>query len=207
MVQVERLRSDSLGIALESLTPRNITPYTIEMIKDFEGWSATAYDDPSGYCTVGYGHLIALRKCESIDLGEFSKAITKERGHRLLELDTRIARKAVEDLVDVSLNDAQFSALSSFVYNVGESNFSNSTLLLLLNQSDYSAASAEFPKWVYSKKVVLTGLVTRRGCERHKYDSNIGFDYTEPFSRENCEEVLGIAGGSEFYDIETGERQ
>lgn len=207
MIQMERFNPSYLGVAPETINPRKITPYAIEMIKNFEGWSETAYDDPSGYCTIGYGHLIELKNCDLVELGEFSNPMTLQQGHELLELDTRLARKAVEDLVQVKLSDSEFSALSSFVYNVGRTNFSESTLLKLLNQSNYEGAAKEFQKWIYSKKVVLDGLVTRRKCERHKFESEIGFDYSKAFNRTTCEKVLGVASGSEFYDIETGTPQ
>lgn len=58
------------------------------------------------------------------------------------------------------------AALASFVYNVGEGQFSRSTLLRKLNAGDAREACAELSRWVYAGGRVLTGLVKRRAAER-----------------------------------------
>lgn len=85
----------------------------------------------------------------------------------------------VNQLVRVPLNQNQFDALTSFVFNVGALNFRKSTLLLLLNSGKYEAASNEFLKWTKAKDpktgqyVELKGLVKRRKKEKDLFDGNI----------------------------------
>jgi lysozyme len=79
------------------------------------------------------------------------------------------AAKAVEKHVIVPLTDNQYAALVSFVFNMGETNFRNSTLLRRLNAKDYAAVPAELAKWnkvtVDGQKVPSMGLTKRRKAE------------------------------------------
>ena len=75
--------------------------------------------------------------------------------------------KAVESMVPVTLNDNEFAALVSLVYNIGSGNFYTSTLLRFLNSSAPRIAVADqFLRWNKAKGVVLAGLTTRRAAER-----------------------------------------
>src|SRR5690606_20384173 len=65
----------------------------------------------------------------------------------------------------VPLNANQHAAFTSFVYNVGEGNFQESTLLRKLNARDYTGACEELPRWVYAKGIKLRGLERRRQQE------------------------------------------
>ena len=65
-----------------------------------------------------------------------------------------------------ALNENQFSALVSFVYNIGGSRFRSSTLRQRLRREDYAKASAEFPKWRRAAGKILKGLVARRKREQ-----------------------------------------
>jgi len=58
------------------------------------------------------------------------------------------------------------AALISFVYNVGEGNFSSSSLLKALNKGQHEVACDGLLAWKYAKKRVLPGLVKRRAEER-----------------------------------------
>lgn len=201
--QVENF-GESYG-ATEQSKAREINEITIGLIKDFEGWRPKAYNDPVGYCTIGYGHLIALKRCEDIDLKEFANPITEARGLELLQADTIGARLAVGKLVDIDLDDNEFGSLVSFVFNVGARNFEKSTLLKLLNDGEKPAAAKQFRRWVRAKGVVLPGLVTRRACEELLFGSDLLADSSGNFSRKNCE-VLGAAPGDGVeIDIYVGE--
>ncbi len=181
-------------------------PLALDLVKNFEQWKPAAYNDPVGYCTIGYGHLIALSRCETLQLGRFATPLSEAQGVALLDGDTLYARAAVEDLITVPLTDAQFSALSSFVFNVGARNFEHSTLRLVLNQGDYSTAASEFRRWVRSRGRVLNGLVTRRACESLLFEDRLHYDANGGFNRAACV-ALGIAETSgPPIDIETGEQ-
>ena len=77
---------------------------------------------------------------------------------------------AIKKAVTVPLSQAQFDALVSLVFNIGESNFACSTLLTKLNADNPRAAAVQFSVWIYAtvhgKKKILGGLVTRRKAEQ-----------------------------------------
>lgn len=202
--QIEDFGS-AMGIAPSS-PPRPIVKLGLGLIKEFEGWRPKFYDDPVGYCTIGYGHLIALKKCSETTLGEFSKPLTIGRGQEILEIDTQSARTAVLRLVKVDLTDQQFGALSSFVFNVGKGNFSNSTLLRHVNDGNHELATKEFLRWIRSKGQVFKGLRHRRTCESALYlDKLIGSKVGE-FLGGECRPQPGIASSPvDEIDITTGE--
>lgn len=127
-----------------------------------EGLRLKAYKCPAGIWTIGYG---ATRYEDGSKVKE-GDLITKERAEELLKNLMSKFEKSVKRLVQVQLNDNQFSALVDFSYNVGTGNFANSTLLRKLNAGDTIGASKEFERWVYSKGVKLPGLVKRRKAER-----------------------------------------
>ncbi len=164
-VQIERLEERLPGAAGDLQTPRAVIKVAIDLIKAFEGWASRAYDDPAGYCTIGYGHLIAKAKCSEIQLGQFSGVLSKDDGTKLMLSDTVPARAAIERLVQSELSKEQFGALTSFVYNVGVTNFSRSTLLKTLNNQEFDVAGRELRKWTRANGKILKGLVVRRNCE------------------------------------------
>lgn len=133
----------------------------LEIIKRFEGFEPAPYRCPAGKLTIGYGHLIKN--------GESFTKITKEEGEDLLKRDVHFAEDAVTRLVKVLLEQYQFDALVSFVFNLGEVNFSKSTLLRKLNIGDYEGAANEFGKWILSNGVALSGLKARREAEKRLF--------------------------------------
>jgi lysozyme len=164
-IQIEELEGQLPGAANANVKPRSILQLALDLIKVFEGWSSEAYNDPVGYCTIGFGHLIAKAKCENLSLGKYAVAMTKDEGNILLAEDSRPARLVIQDLVKPDLNKQQFGALTSFVFNVGGTNFAKSTLLKLLNENEFELAALELRKWTRAKDKVLPGLVVRRNCE------------------------------------------
>ncbi|MBB4288096.1 lysozyme [Rhizobium leguminosarum] len=191
--------------ASKGVEARPILVIASELIKYFEGWYPSAYDDPAAYCTIGYGHLIALQACASIDLGEFARPLSKGAGAALLEKDTRTARIAVQRYVKVDLSDEQFSALASFTFNVGKEKFADSTLLELVNDGDFDAAANQFGRWIKAKGKVLPGLKDRRACEAALFRGNLQSGKNSTFDRSDCA-GLGVASGAgPVIDIFVGE--
>lgn len=199
--QIEQLAAPDAVVQLL----REMTALSVDLLKDFEGWSPDAYDDPAGYCTIGYGHLIGRGLCEEVSLGEFATPITEERGEVILNEDSLEARRAVSQRVTRELTEDQFSAVASFVFNVGETQFATSTLLALLNDGDFDGASRQFGRWVKAGGVVLPGLVTRRECESALFSGRLTYDTYGQFDRSSCAS-LGIApDAGELIDIDVGE--
>jgi lysozyme len=130
----------------------------LRIIKESEGCELTAYRCPAGIWTVGWGSTGA-------DVRE-GMAITAEQAEARLLKDVARAEEAVRSMVSVPLNENQFSALVSLVFNLGSGKIRFSTLINKLNVADYQGAANEFPRWVYAGGRKLAGLELRREKER-----------------------------------------
>lgn len=128
----------------------------LALVKVFEGLRLEAYQDTSGIWTIGYGHTRSVKPGDSISAA---------RAEQLLEADLMEAERAVEALVKVSLTDNQFSALVSFVFNLGDGAFARSTMLRKLNEGGYALVPACLKAWIFDNGRVLQGLVKRRAAE------------------------------------------
>ncbi|MCP5592251.1 lysozyme, partial [Klebsiella pneumoniae] len=77
------------------------------------------YNDSEGYCTIGYGHLIARRKCEDIVLSdEFKDGITRARADELFEERLPTYVNELKSSVTVNLYQYEFDALVSLLFNL-----------------------------------------------------------------------------------------
>ena len=141
----------------------NTSPKGIALIKEFEGLRLKAYQCPGGVWTIGYGHTAGVKS---------GMVITEAQAEEYLKADL-IAFERYLNGLGLALNQNQFDALVSFIYNVGTGNFSSSTLLrkVRANPQDNSIMD-EFLRWVYSKGRVLPGLQRRRLDEMKLYFSN-----------------------------------
>lgn len=137
----------------------------IELIKSFEGFRANAYPDPKSGgdpWTVGYGST-KFPSGRPVKKGDY---VTPAQAEMYLREDVKKFANSVDALVTVPLKQCQYDALVSFVYNLGATNFRNSTLLKKLNAKDYKGAADEFLRWVSPGSSVEAGLRRRRTAER-----------------------------------------
>lgn len=143
----------------------------IEVIKTFEGFRSKPYLDSAGIPTIGYGFTI-YPDGRRVTLND--KHITKEEADRIMKLVLRKYEECVNELVKKEINQNQFDALVSFVYNVGCNSFKKSTLLKKVNRnpSDISIKE-EFLKWNKAGGKELKGLTRRRTVEAELYFSHI----------------------------------
>jgi lysozyme len=130
-------------------------------LKGFEALVLKAYKCPAGVVTIGYGHTKTAR---------MGMEITEKQADKLLKTDLEWAEEAVRNLVVVSINQPQYNALVSFVFNVGISAFSKSTMLKKINKKDFKGASNEFQKWKFANGRILKGLIRRRQSEQEMFD-------------------------------------
>lgn len=137
----------------------------LDLIKEFEGFSPEPYDDVGGLSTIGYGHLIKR--------GEHFDRITREEGEHILSLDVQFAENCIEQHVEPDLEQYEFDALVSFIFNLGCANFARSTLRKMINAENFANASNEFPKWNRVNGRVVRGLVRRRAAERALFRGEI----------------------------------
>ena len=134
----------------------------IGLIKRFEGLRLKAYLCPAGKPTIGYGHT------KDVKLGD---VITEEEAEQLLLEDLIVVENEINKH-NLDINQNQFDALVSFVYNVGQGNFERSTLLKKIksNPNDLSIRN-EFMRWIYADGKPLNGLKKRRKMEADLYFS------------------------------------
>ena len=134
----------------------------VDFIKSWEGFEARAYRDGAGVWTIGYGHTEGFRD------GAFGPdaVITLQAATALLEKDLAPREKAVGDAVTVALEQYEFDALTSLLFNIGAGGFRRSTVLRRLNQGDREGAGAAFLMW---NKITVDGtLRTSFGLTRRR---------------------------------------
>lgn len=137
----------------------------IEIIKSFEGFSASAYHCPSGILTIGYGHVIL--KNEKYD------HISIEEGEEILKRDLLKIERSVSKNIITPLFQNQFDALVSLTFNIGPGALQRSSLRQKINrEAPICDIKDEFFKWVYSRGRVIPGLVKRRKLESEIYISS-----------------------------------
>ena len=134
----------------------NISNTGIDLIKHFEGCETEAYLCPAGVPTIGYGHI------KGVQMGD---VITETQAHEMLVEELDEYESYINDLVTVSLNQNQFDAMVSWVYNLGGGNLRASTLLKVLNSGDYAGVPAQMMRWNKAGGKVLEGLTRRRQAE------------------------------------------
>lgn len=136
---------------------RRINEDGLELIKRFEGFSATVYKDVAGKATIGYGHLLKP--------GEKMESLTKSEGEALLICDVAKAEQAVERLIHVPLSENEFSALVSFAFNLGSGALQRSTLRRKINDAELIDIETEWRRWVWAGGRRYGGLLRRREAE------------------------------------------
>lgn len=141
----------------------NASPRCYELIKSFENCELKAYPDEGGVWTIGWGHT----GHEVVKGLVWSQA----KADATLVEDVRGAEKCVNLHVTVPLTQGEFDALVSLVFNIGDKQFITSTLLRLLNNSDYDGAAAQILRWDHDNGKKVAGL-TRRRKEEHDLFEN-----------------------------------
>jgi lysozyme len=135
---------------------QRMNPEGLKLLTSFEGCELKAYDDSVGVMTIGYGHTAGVVP---------GMSITQAKAEALLQQDLKEFESYVEDLVTVTLNSDQFSALVCFCYNVGPQGFGGSTLLKLLNGGNLEGAAKQFTRWNKGGGEPMLGLERRRRAE------------------------------------------
>jgi lysozyme len=142
------------------------SPWLYSFLKNYEKFRPTAYaatrdERRRGIWTIGWGHTRGVKEGDTA---------TTDQAETWLQQDVAEAVATVNDYVEAPLTQAQFDALCSLAFNIGGANFASSSLVRYLNERNYTAASAEFPKWDHQGGVVLEGLLERRNAERAHFD-------------------------------------
>jgi lysozyme len=144
----------------------------IDLAKQFEGCSLTAYPDPAyGWKvpSVGYG-ATGPGICENT-------VWTQAQAEADLTYRMKGVGAHIDSVVEVPLTDEQKAALCDLVYNIGAGAFDRSTLLKMLNVGHIEGAADQFLVWNKADGVVMPGLVKRRDAERALF--TLGADFSQ----------------------------
>jgi len=126
----------------------------------------TAYPDPGPTglpITIGYGSTYD-DKGVPVKLGDVwthDKALYVKS--KVLDKFIVILQKYSPKLFDEPVN--RIAAVLSWIYNLGEGNYSSSTFRKCIDSKNWNQAYTECQKWNKAGGVVLNGLTTRRKLE------------------------------------------
>lgn len=137
-------------------TNMHISAEGLSLIKKFEGCELKAYRCAANVLTIGYGTIKNVTE---------GMEITQEEAETLLQEEMHEYEGYINDMVKVPLEQHQFDAMVSWVFNLGSGNLSSSTLLKKLNNSEYDEVPAQIRRWNKAGGKVLDGLIRRREAE------------------------------------------
>jgi lysozyme len=138
-----------------------ISPAGVDLIKEFEGFPSGGrpYQDIVGVWTIGYGHTEGV--------GPHSPRLTEPQASALLAKDLDSKYGPFVDAIHVPLQQHQYDALVSFVYNVGPGGIGASTHVgQALRARQWQAAADALLAWDKAGGVSVAGLTRRRKAER-----------------------------------------
>jgi lysozyme len=146
-----------------------MTEEGLALIRRFEGLRTDAYRDAVGVWTIGFGHTSMAGPPEVTP----GLSISREEASAILARDVEKFAAGVCEAVTVPLNDAQFSALVSFAYNVGLGALRGSSVLKAVNAGDFAEVPRRLALWVKAGGRTLPGLVKRRAAEGKLFASDV----------------------------------
>lgn len=139
----------------------SIGPKGLQTLKNEEVFVPHKYNDGYGNLTIGYGTLV--RNYPEL------KKVSRISEPKALEYVSRHMKKNVvpeiHDSVKVPITQNQFDALCLFIYNIGETDFRNSSVLKYLNLGNLKKMKDSWIKYVYSGNKKSAGLARRRNSE------------------------------------------
>lgn len=146
----------------------NLSENGLKELKVSEAFRAKPYQDSAGVWTIGYGSTYYP---DGKKVAKTDAHLTEQQASDLL-LEVFIKDFAAH--IPDNVNQNQYDALASFIYNIGTKGFNMSTLKkkVLANPNDPTIKD-QFLRWnkatVKGKKVTLAGLTKRRKREVKLY--------------------------------------
>lgn len=138
-----------------------LTEEGLALIRRFEGFREQAYRCPAGVWTIGYGHTAQAGPPKVVA----GMKIGEAEARRILAADAERVADEVRAALTREVNDAQFSALVSFAFNVGAGAFRGSSVLAAVNDGRFRDVPERLALWVKAGGRVLPGLERRRAAE------------------------------------------
>lgn len=145
---------------LKGIESLHLKPYDDQTGKDITAWVKGA--------TIGYGHLIA-----KADWDDYKAGFSVEEADTLFSEDLAPFCTAVGSAITVPIKQNEFDALVILAFNIGQGNFSTSSVVKLVNDSaaktSYASLELAWKAWNTSQGKVMKGLDNRRQAEWNIY--------------------------------------
>ena len=125
----------------------------LTLIKSFEQCRLNAYLDATLTPTIGWGHTGGV---------VMGTSITQAQADAYLAADLATAENAINKQ-GLSLNQNQFDALVSLLFNCGTGVLTN--FIADIKAKNWDAVTTRMEKYHFSKGISLNGLITRRAAE------------------------------------------
>lgn len=108
---------------------KDVSDNGVKFLKNEEGFVRKAYKDAVGLWTIGVGTLIDTPEEQYL----LKKILTDAEVEKLLQSELDVYEAAVAKLVKLPINQNQFDAIVSLVFNIGIGAFQKSSLLKKVN--------------------------------------------------------------------------
>lgn len=142
------------------MTPKKVSDIGLDAIRSFEGLYLTAYRCPAGILTIGYGHTSCVHSGDIISLDDAERLLLDD----LTQIESRINSEFPW------LNQDQFDAIASFIFNVGWLRFRSSTLYArLIDHAAPDMVARQVIRWTLVNGKKMYGLCRRRAWEANAY--------------------------------------
>lgn len=154
----------------------------IDLIKKWEGCVLTAYNDPGGVRTIGWGHAYYNGK----------SPITQQEADQMLEEDLKKFEAKVNEFKDYHWSQNEFDALVSFAYNIGS--------IRQLTDNGKRSRGQIAEKWTAYCKMAgkrVQGLVDRRKDELKLFLKPPEYQSKADLDTVATEVIRGIWGNGE----------
>ncbi|MGV3278268.1 lysozyme [Rickettsiales bacterium LUAb2] len=133
----------------------------IDLIKSFEGFSSTVYEDEAGNLTIGYGHLVQYNEENKYKNANLTSCVATQ----ILLQDISKASSYINNLIqeyNIDFTQNQFDALCSLVFNVGS--LGNCTIACV-KAHDFKGLANKILEYNHVKGKVSKNLTNRRKQE------------------------------------------
>jgi len=139
---------------------RTFSQKAIDLIMKYEKFEPKTYICPAGYPTIGYGTRIDFHP----ELK--NKTLTEPQALKILKDDVnKVAVKTINEFVKVPLNQNEYDALVSLIYNIGRRRFIKSKLLKDINSNNLKSLRKNWSEFRKEGGDVSKGLENRRSTE------------------------------------------
>jgi GH24 family phage-related lysozyme (muramidase) len=134
----------------------------VRLIQDYEGFRSSPYRDSVGVWTIGYGSTKGV--------GPQTAPLNRQQASERLRSEVDAEYGAAVNALHLPLNQHQFDALVSFVYNVGPGALGLDTGIgRELRAHHWHRAADELLRWDKAGGRALPGLTRRRRAERQLF--------------------------------------